>query len=44
VIWDALKAACEADQDTAKIIIESAGIIVAAKVRHPASAAFPAVG
>ncbi len=30
VIWDALKAACEADFETAKIIIESAGIIVAA--------------
>jgi hypothetical protein len=31
VIWDALKAACEADMDTAKLIIESAGIIVASK-------------
>ncbi|PNW75735.1 hypothetical protein CHLRE_12g538950v5 [Chlamydomonas reinhardtii] len=30
VIWDALKAACEADQETCKLIIESAGIIVAA--------------
>ncbi|GLC46664.1 hypothetical protein PLESTB_001549100 [Pleodorina starrii] len=29
-IWDALKAACEADQETAKLLIESAGIIVAA--------------
>jgi len=28
VIWDALKAACEADQGTAKAIIDSAGIIV----------------
>ena len=28
VIWDALKAACEADHVTAKAIIESAGIIV----------------
>ncbi|GFR42931.1 hypothetical protein Agub_g3829 [Astrephomene gubernaculifera] len=29
-IWDALKAACEADQDTCRLLIESAGIIVAA--------------
>ncbi|KXZ42686.1 hypothetical protein GPECTOR_124g486 [Gonium pectorale] len=29
-IWDALKAACEADPDTCKLLIESAGIIVAA--------------
>lgn len=28
VIWDALKGACEADPETAKIIIQSAGIIV----------------
>jgi hypothetical protein len=31
VIWDALKAVCEADAATAKVIIESAGIIIAAK-------------
>lgn len=30
VIWDALKAACEADLETAQLILESAGIIVAA--------------
>lgn len=31
VIWDALKAACEAEDDaTARLIIETAGIIVAA--------------
>eukprot|EP00775_Hariotina_reticulata_P000939 gene939-1265_t len=29
VMWDALKAACEADLATARVIIESAGIIVA---------------
>mmetsp|Transcript_12486 Transcript_12486/g.26927 ORF Transcript_12486/g.26927 Transcript_12486/m.26927 type:complete len:131 (+) Transcript_12486:219-611(+) len=29
VIWDALKAACEAEMATAKLIIESAGVIVA---------------
>lgn len=28
VIWDALKAACEADHETAKTIIHSADIIV----------------
>lgn len=28
VIWDALKAACEADLQTAALIVESAGIIV----------------
>ena len=28
VIWDALKAAAEADLETAKVIIESAGIII----------------
>ena len=27
VIWDALKAACEADDETAKVIIESAGAL-----------------
>lgn len=31
VIWDALKAACEADMDTAKVILDSAGIIVASE-------------
>ncbi len=31
VIWEALRAACEADLPTAKLIIESAGIIVAAE-------------
>lgn len=31
VIWDALKAACESDLATAKVIVESAGIIVAAE-------------
>ncbi|PNH10622.1 Ubiquitin domain-containing protein 2 [Tetrabaena socialis] len=30
VIWDALKAACEADVETCRLLIESAGIIVAA--------------
>lgn len=30
VIWDALHAACEADQATARTILESAGVIVAA--------------
>lgn len=30
VIWDALKAACEADLDTARTILDSAGVIVAA--------------
>jgi hypothetical protein len=29
-IWQALKAACEADAETAKLIIETAEIIVAA--------------
>ena len=29
VIWDALKAACDADLPTAKIILESAGVVVA---------------
>jgi len=28
VIWDALKAACEADLQTAALIVETAGIIV----------------
>lgn len=31
VIWEALRAVCEADLPTAKIIVESAGIIVAAE-------------
>lgn len=30
-IWDALKAACEADMATARLIIDSAGIIIAAE-------------
>lgn len=30
VIWDALKAACEADLETARTILDSAGVIVAA--------------
>lgn len=30
VIWDALRAACEADLETARIILDSAGVIVAA--------------
>lgn len=30
VIWEALKAACEADLGTARIILDSAGVIVAA--------------
>lgn len=30
VIWDALRAACEADPDTARVILDSAGVIVAA--------------
>ncbi|KAJ9529026.1 hypothetical protein QJQ45_007092 [Haematococcus lacustris] len=34
VIWDALKAACETDVETAKLIIDSAGIIVAAPDMH----------
>lgn len=29
VIWDALKAACEADLETARAILDSAGVIVA---------------
>ena len=29
VIWDALKAACDADLPTAKVILESAGVVVA---------------
>ncbi|GIL51983.1 hypothetical protein Vafri_7947 [Volvox africanus] len=29
-IWDALKAACEAEPETCKLLVESAGIIVAA--------------
>ena len=29
VIWDALKAACDADLATAKVILESAGVVVA---------------
>jgi hypothetical protein len=29
VIWDALKAACVADLATAKVILESAGVVVA---------------
>lgn len=28
VIWDALKAACEADLQTAVLIVETAGVIV----------------
>ncbi|KAJ9528947.1 hypothetical protein QJQ45_000510 [Haematococcus lacustris] len=34
LIWDALKAACETDVETAKLIIDSAGIIVAAPDMH----------
>ncbi len=30
MIWDALRAACEADAETARAIIESAGVAVAA--------------
>eukprot|EP00887_Chlorella_sp_A99_P003640 scaffold7.g3640.t1 len=30
-IWDALRAACEADDVTAKVIIETAGVIVASE-------------
>ena len=30
VIWEALRAACEADLETARIILDSAGVIVAA--------------
>ncbi|KAL4441871.1 hypothetical protein ABPG77_003787 [Micractinium sp. CCAP 211/92] len=30
VIWDALKATCEADLETARTILDSAGVIVAA--------------
>lgn len=33
VIWDALRAASEADLPTAKLIVESAGIVVASEVR-----------
>ncbi|EIE23586.1 hypothetical protein COCSUDRAFT_53398 [Coccomyxa subellipsoidea C-169] len=29
VIWDALKAACESDLQTAKLILDSAGVVVA---------------
>jgi len=32
VIWDALKAACESDIETAKVILESAGVIVSKSV------------
>lgn len=33
VIWDALKAACAADMATAKLILDTAGVTVAAQVR-----------
>lgn len=29
VIWDALKAACETDVQTARVILDSAGVVVA---------------
>ena len=29
MIWDALKAACEADLQTARVILDSAGVVVA---------------
>ncbi len=29
MIWDALKAACESDLQTAKLILDSAGVVVA---------------